>query len=51
MGDADDGAADGGFAGAGLPHQAEGLALVDVEGHIVHGPEGARLLPKVTERF
>ena len=38
--DADDGPANGGLAGAGLAHQAEGLALVDVEGHLVHGGKG-----------
>ncbi len=37
---ADDGAADGGFARAGLPHQAEGFALEDVERNAVHGGEG-----------
>ena len=44
--DADDGAADGGLAGAGLTHQAEGLALVDVKGDAVDGHE---LVPLGTE--
>ena len=38
--DADDGPADGGLAGAGLSHQAEGLPLVDVEGYPVHRGKG-----------
>ena len=36
----DDTAADGGLAGAGLAHKTVGLAGVDVEAHIVHGPDG-----------
>ena len=38
--DADDGAADGGLAGAGFAHQPERLALKDVEGDAVDGGEG-----------
>ena len=37
---ADDAASDGGFSGAGLSHQAVGLAGVNVKAHPVHGPDG-----------
>ena len=36
---ADDAAANGGFAGAGFAHDAEGLALVDIEADALHGLE------------
>ena len=35
--EANDGAAQGGLAAARLTHQAQGLTLVDVEGHVIHG--------------
>ena len=38
--EADDAAADGGLAGAGLPHQAVGLAGIDVEGYPVDSLDG-----------
>ena len=37
--DPKDGAAERGLAGAGLAHQSEGLALVDVEVGVLHGHE------------
>ena len=37
-----DGAAQGGLAAAGLADHAQGLALLDGEGHVVHGVEHAR---------
>ena len=40
----DDGATQGGLAAARLTHEAQGLALVDVKGHVVHSLEGL-LLP------
>ncbi len=33
----DDGTSDGGLSGAGLSHEAVGLAGIDLEAHIVHG--------------
>ena len=37
---AQDGTAQGGLAGAGLPHQAQGLALADVDVDVRQGAEG-----------
>ena len=37
--DADDGAADGGLAGAGFAHEGEGLALINVEADVFDGLE------------
>ena len=41
---AHDGAADGGLSAAGLAHQAEGLARIEVEADVVHGLERLFLL-------
>ena len=38
--DADDGAADGGFAGTGLTDQTEGFALINIKGYMIHGGKG-----------
>ena len=37
---ADDGAADGGLSGAGFTNQTEGLALINVEGYVIHRGKG-----------
>ena len=38
-----DGAAQGGLAAAGLAHQAQGLAPLDEEGHVLHGLDAGAL--------
>ena len=42
----DDGAAGGGFSAAGLPHQAEHLALINLKTDAVHRPGGTEILAK-----